>query len=411
MVKNTLFRSNSALEDDVVAALNAVVLRAIELGASDIHFEYNDAGMRIRFRIHGILKCVGQVGLVEAKQWDEKIRAKARISTTDRRSKHDGRISLIFDGRQIGLRVSFLPTEGGGHDGAQSIVCRVLDSKSLTMTFSDLPMSDGVRKGFMQALNATEGMLLITGPTGSGKTTTLYACIKKVNSDEVKILTIEDPVEYTLEGIQQTQINRDLSFVDAMKAALRQDPDVIMVGEIRDSATAAVAVTAALTGHVVLSTLHTNSAPATLTRLLDLGIDAYTLGCALKAVSAQRLADRVCHACVDMRPVDEVTRLWLERNGEDADGFFAHADGCDECGGSGKQGRIPVMEFLLIDPTIRRSLETNSIKAIQEAANKQPQYETLLKAGVRLSRDGMVDVRKIHLFASGNFEFGVGGVE
>ena len=284
-------------EDDmgpVVKLVNFIICSAVDEGASDIHIEPDDNTMRVRFRIDGVL------GNRMSPPWRmnaaiaSRVKIMAHLDISERRVPQDGRIKTTISGRQIDLRVSTLPTQFG-----ESVVLRILDKTVVNLSLEALSMQDDIKEGIRAMVGRPNGIFIVTGPTGSGKTTTLYSALREVNTEDVKILTAEDPVEYEVEGIMQVPINHQvgLTFAAALRSFLRQDPDTIMVGEIRDLETAQIAVQASLTGHVVLSTLHTNDAPGAVTRLIDMGLEPFLISASLEGVLAQRLLRRVCKTC------------------------------------------------------------------------------------------------------------------
>ena len=311
-----LFLSTAKGKDEnIVAYLNKLFLYALESGGSDIHFEATDSGWNVRLRRSGVLEEIGSTSNENGKMMTQKIRAKARMEAMNRGQSMDGRFSLVWrnvvdnDGvtktLSADVRVSVMPTERG-----QSVVCRVLDQRNATRDFRTIKMPEDVRSSIRTLIEEPDGLFLVTGPTGSGKTSTLYSILGELNTPQRKILTIEDPVEYKVPGLQQVPVGTNNTFPDALRAALRQDPDVILVGEIRDAETARVAVQAASTGHLVLSTLHTNDAPSSIMRMIDLGVDAFTLGTCLRGVLAQRLVPAIAGAPRYVDPTHE-EKIWL----------------------------------------------------------------------------------------------------
>ncbi|RMD68841.1 MAG: type II/IV secretion system protein [Gammaproteobacteria bacterium] len=311
---------------------------------------------------------------------EAKIRMKAKLPLSERRAPLDGRFHIEAEGRMVDMRLSIVPTRTG-----QSIVCRLLDQANAGRRLDEIDMTPAARKVMDDILAHPNGLFLVTGPTGSGKTTTLYAALNEVNTPERKVITVEDPVEYRLRRGCQINVDETNTFARALRAILRQDPDVILVGEIRDAETARIAVQAAMTGHLVLSTLHANDAATSITRLADLGVDPFTLGVALRAVSAQRLVRRLCTCAVPVPPGPDEA-LWLERFGIQGDLFYVPA-GCERCG-DGFAGRIPVIEMIAVDPPVRAAIDQGDVQAIRKAAMAQPQFETLAQAGARLAREG-----------------------
>lgn len=385
-----LFMAANQAEQTVVSMLNGIVIDATAQSASDIHFEAHDSGTIIRFRLNGRLVDIKEVDNFAGRYIENKIREKAKMTINEKGVALDGRMSFRVEDRPIDMRVSVLPTRKGS-----SIVCRILDQSGANRRLSQVRMPDIVRQQFAEIMEKPDGLLLMTGPTGSGKTSTLYACLNEVNTRDRKILTIEDPVEYRLEGACQVEVHKTLTFEQALRASLRQDPDVILVGEIRDSETAKTALQAAMTGHLVFSTLHANSAATTLTRLTDLGVDAFTLGASLRGVVAQRLAPMLCNHCKTMKPLTPAERSYVESMGFDGDalyGAIGDSDNCSECRGLGEKGRTPVMEMIVRTDEIRAAIESGSVEEIEAAAKKQPQYQSLAQAALQLAQDGVISL-------------------
>lgn len=390
------FISTSRADGRAVDLLNRIFIDAANIGASDVHIEDQDGGTcRIRFRTGGDLQEIDVIDKATAREVDAKIRSKCRMSLSEHMNSLDGRLFLEIEDSVVDIRVSIVPTRTG-----QSIACRLLDQRNAARSINDITMTADVRASILQILGEPDGLILMTGPTGSGKTSTLYAMLNRLNGIESKIVTIEDPVEYRLQGAQQININDHLTFARALRSVLRQDPDVILVGEIRDAETAAIAVQSSLTGHLVLSTLHANDCATTITRLIDLGVDPFTLGSTLRCVISQRLLRRLCPVCrIEYRPADS-DLAWLEEVAPDLrDETFWHTnhDGCDQCT-RGYQGRVPVLEMMTGDAAVKTATLTNNREKITAAATRQPQYQTLLRAGIEAARNGettLTEVRRI----------------
>lgn len=385
-----LFIAVNSREENGVAWLNNMFRRAALVGASDVHFEDMEEDTRIRFRIGGVLQVVESIHRMRSVECVNKIRARANLPMSDLRSPLDGRFSLYFreDNLSIDVRVSLQPIIHG-----TSVVCRILDQRNTLRTIDDIDMSPEVRNWIDILLHEPHGLFLITGPTGSGKTSTLYALLNALHDDSRKITTIEDPVEYRVAGLCQTSIEGNLTFADALRSELRQDPDIILVGEIRDAETARIAVQASMTGHLVLSTLHANDAPATIGRMLDLGVDPNTLGAALRGVLAQRLVRKLKPGSGWAKPT-ESEAFWLQQhdiNETDTDYGQAKLGDPDE----GYEGRVPVMELLVVDRTVRNVLPMRDVKLLRTAIKRQPQYETLAVSGARLARQGLTTISEV----------------
>jgi general secretion pathway protein E len=339
-----------ASEGPVIRLVSHLITRAVENRASDIHIEPFQNRLAVRYRIDGILREQTAPPLRFKPAIVSRIKIMARLNIAERRLPQDGRIRIAVQGREFDLRVSTTPTLHG-----ESVVMRILDRNSLVAELGELGFLEDRVAPFLAVLEQPQGILLVTGPTGSGKTTTLYTCLQRLNSPEKKLFTVEDPIEYQLEGVNQIQVKPQigLSFAQVLRSILRQDPDIVMIGEMRDLETAQIAIQAALTGHLVLSTLHTNSAAATVTRLLDMGVEDYLVTSTITGVLAQRLVRKLCQACREpyIALPELVAQLRLSATG---DVVLHRPRGCGACRGTGYSGRIAVMEFLVITDTIRR---------------------------------------------------------
>ncbi len=334
-----------ASEAPIVRLVNAVIARAVDAGASDIHIEPLERRLRIRLRIDGVLSEIESPPLAAAAAIVSRAKIMANLDIAERRLPQDGRIKVVIRGKPIDLRVSTVPTSHG-----ESVVLRILDRGSLELDFHSLGFDDKAQENIEELISHPHGVLLVTGPTGSGKTTTLYTALTKLNTSARKILTIEDPIEYVLGGVNQSQVNPDIgrTFANGLRSFLRQDPDVMMVGEIRDRETADISIQAALTGHLVLSTLHTNDAIGGVIRLMDMGVDDYLITSAVVGLLSQRLVRKLCPNCRTAydAPPELVRRLNLhERSGKKRIQLFA-SKGCSECHGTGYRGRIAIFEIL-----------------------------------------------------------------
>ncbi|UTH74247.1 GspE/PulE family protein [Chromobacterium sp. IIBBL 290-4] len=393
----TRFISTGRPDAEAVAILNHLLDEAADLPASDIHLESEENGVRVRLRQFGKLRTVMTVNEHVGENMLMKVRATSRVSITDRETPQDGRIAFFAAGRRVDVRVSVVPTILG-----DSIVMRLLDSRNSHFSLSRLRMTETCEKALKDIINKPEGLFLMVGPTGSGKSTTLYSIVNELNRDDTKIITFEDPVESLLPGVQQFDAGGGrTSFAKGLRAALRHDPDVILVGEIRDAETAGIAMQAANTGHLVLSTLHTNGAVQTLTRLLDLGVDAATLGVSFLGVIAQRLAPLACPHCLESGTPTGEMRSWLREVGASSEANYAlAAPGCERCDGRGSIGRVPVMEMIVNSKSVRRALERGDRQAIEEAAGLQPQFEQLVAAGLRFAREGLVTLSEVRRLTS-----------
>ena len=384
----TEFISTQTGDDKVVALLNDIFKSAARRGASDIHIEDAESGAVVRMRVDGKLWQTHTMTSQDMRNADTKIRMKAGLSPSDRKPM-DGRVFIEVDDRMVDVRVSWLPTRNG-----MSIVGRLLDQANASRTLADIDMSPSVRRVIDETLEEPNGLFLVSGPTGSGKTSTLYAMLSALNSVERKIITVEDPVEYRIPLACQVNVERPkatafgnpsdkgTTFASALRSILRQDPDIILIGEIRDAETARIAIEASLTGHLVLSTVHANDAPATITRLLDLGIEPFPLGAALRCVVAQRLLSRLC-TCARPYPADTVACAAFASLGAPiaAGQTLLLPQGCERCGFIGYKGRVPVLELIRCDSALREAISTKDSAVISQAAQRQPQFVRLATGG------------------------------
>ena len=357
---------DSASDAPVIRWVNQQIADAVEKRASDIHIEPGEAGMHVRTRVDGVLQDAGMVPEGRGAAVVSRIKVMAKLNIAERRAAQDGRIRLAVRGKDVDIRVSTTPTVRG-----EGVVLRILDRGAVDLDLETLGFEGDTLERLQELLTRPNGILLATGPTGSGKTTTLYAALRTLNTPDRKILTVEDPVEYNLPGISQVQVKPEigLSFASALRSFLRQDPDIMMVGEIRDLETAQVAVQASLTGHLILSTLHTNDAAGAITRLRDMGVEEFLLTSTLIGVIAQRLVRRLCANCrEEYEPSPELlAELGLDANGGSV--RFFHPRGCPGCGGTGYHGRTSIAELLIVDDAIRDLVMNKASTArIREAA-------------------------------------------
>ncbi len=347
-----LLEKNS--ESPVIRMLNVMLAEAIQQGASDIHFEPMENGLSVRYRIDGVLQQRHAPPKEFQSQLITRIKVMARLDIAEHRLPQDGRIKLNMGGRQIDFRVSTVPVVFG-----ERIVLRILDKGNVLLGLNTIGMRTPMLSAFSKLINLSEGIVLVTGPTGSGKTTTLYSALSEINNSEMNIMTIEDPVEYKLQGMAQIGVNPkiQLTFATGLRHILRQDPDVIMIGEIRDKETAEIAIQASLTGHLVLSTLHTNDAPSALTRLVDMGIEPYLLTSSVVGILAQRLVRLICPFCrVSYTPSDqELKELGVSRDAL-KDNQLCKGQGCAHCFGSGFKGRHGIYELMPVTSAIKQQL-------------------------------------------------------
>ncbi|MEM6300970.1 MAG: type II secretion system ATPase GspE [Pseudomonadota bacterium] len=357
-------------EDDapIIRLINAILSEAVREKASDIHIETFEDKLSVRYRVDGVLSEVLSPKRMLGPLLVSRLKVMARLDIAERRIPQDGRISVRIAGHAVDIRMSTLPSAYG-----ERVVLRLLDKQSGQLQLDQLSMPAEVHGGFRRALHSPHGIILVTGPTGSGKTTTLYAGLSEINESARNIMTIEDPVEYMLPGIGQTQVNPkvDMTFARGLRAILRQDPDVVMVGEIRDLETAEIAVQASLTGHLVLSTLHTNTAIGAVTRLQDMGVESFLLSSSLLAVMAQRLVRLLCNECKQPVEVSAAERELLELPSDDHSTVLYRPTGCPRCNHSGYRGRSAIYEFIEIDDELRALVHDSAAEqAIAQAARK-----------------------------------------
>ncbi len=345
-------------EDDapIIRLINAMLSEAIKEEASDIHIETFERHLIIRFRIDGVLREILRPHRKLASLLVSRIKVMAKLDIAEKRVPQDGRIALRIGGRAVDVRVSTMPSSHG-----ERVVLRLLDKNNVRLELKQLGMTARNREHISSLIRKPHGIILVTGPTGSGKSTTLYAALSEINSKDRNILTVEDPIEYDLEGIGQTQVNTkvDMTFARGLRAILRQDPDVVMVGEIRDLETAQIAVQASLTGHLVMSTLHTNTAIGAITRLRDMGIEPFLLSTSLLAVLAQRLVRTLCPECRIAHDPSEQERLLLGIEPDEPVVIY-RPHGCEACNHSGYRGRTGIHELLLVDETVREAIHAES---------------------------------------------------
>lgn len=344
-----------AAESPVIRYVNFIIQNAVKEGASDIHIEPGENALKVRFRIDGILFEMMQPPHRMAPAITSRLKIMANLDISERRVPQDGRIRCVVNGRKFDLRMSTLPTAWG-----EKTVLRILDQKSISVSLDDLGFGPDALHIWKNQIEQPHGVVLVTGPTGSGKTTTLYASLRAMDKKTRNISTVEDPIEYQLDGITQTGLNEraGMTFAKALKALLRQDPDIIMVGEIRDMETAHIAIQAALTGHLVLSTLHTNDAPSSITRLVNIGIEPFLLGAAVNAALAQRLVRKICPHCIAAAELNDELREFAEMQGLTIDQLKA-GKGCDKCRNLGYTGRLGLYELLVVDDGLRDIIARN----------------------------------------------------
>jgi len=382
----------------LVRLVNSVIFQAAEDGASDVHFEPQEDALLVRFRVDGVLQEVQRIPKRMMPGVLTRLKVLAKLDIAERRKPQDGRISLnaAAAGRMLDVRVATLPTVEG-----ESIVMRLLDKSKRAPTLQELGMSDEMRAKLEELIRRPTGALLVTGPTGSGKSTTLYASLTAINRPEINIITVEDPVEYRLQGVNQVQINQKagLTFATALRSILRSDPDVVMVGEIRDGETAKISIEAALTGHLVLSTLHTNDAPQALTRLNEMGVEPFLVGAAVSAVLAQRLARKLCTHCCEMYTpsVDDLLKARVSSEVAAAsDGMvFYRKKGCPRCNQTGYKGRIGVYQLLTMSEQLETLAVTKASREDIERAAIEEGMRTLWDDGLAKVAAGLTSIEEL----------------
>ncbi len=365
----------------VVKLVNTLLAEAVKMGASDIHIEPYERNMRVRYRIDGVLQEVMEPPIKLKNAIISRLKIMSELDIAERRIPQDGRIKLKIGAKKIDLRVSTLPCIYG-----EKVVMRILDKGNLNLDLADFNMEEKAINDIYHAIAQPFGMVLVTGPTGSGKTTTLYSCLSKLNNPDLNIMTAEDPVEYNIDGINQVQVREEvgLTFAAALKAFLRQDPNIVMVGEIRDLETGGIATKAALTGHLVLSTLHTNDAPSTINRMIDMGIEPFLVASSTVLIMAQRLVRRICKNCKEEMPLPPEA---LRDIGLEPGTTVFKGKGCDKCGGTGYSGRQGLYEVMPISPEIRELI-------LDRASTSEIRAMAVQQGMLTLRQDGLVKIRK-----------------
>ncbi len=373
-------------QSPVIRMLNVILLEAIQQGASDVHFEPLEESLSVRYRIDGVLQKRHNPPKEYQGQLLTRIKVMAKMDIAEHRLPQDGRIKLQMGGRQIDFRVSTVPIVYG-----ERIVLRILDKSNVILGLDKISMPKQLLEQFQKLIRQSQGIILVTGPTGSGKTTTLYSAISEINTEEVNIMTVEDPVEYKLPKMAQIGVNHkiDLTFAKGLRHILRQDPDVIMIGEIRDKETAEIAIQSSLTGHLVLTTLHTNDAPSALTRLVDMGIEPYLLSSSVIGVLAQRLVRKICFHCREeyVPLAGEIYDLLGEK--PEADIKFYRGVGCDQCFYSGYRGRHGIYELMIVSAEIKRQLAQSPDASLLQRITSQSGMRSLRDEGAVLVKNGI----------------------
>lgn len=378
----------------VVNLLRSIFEHAVQVNASDIHIEPGENILRVRLRVDGILQeqIIPEKSITQALA--QRIKLVSGLNIAETRLPQDGRFTISIRQKIFDVRVSTLPVQYG-----ESLVMRLLNQSGALVHLDNIGMPEPILKYYSQLLSASYGLLLIVGPTGSGKTTTLYASLNELNKPEDKIITVEDPVEYHLPRINQIQVNNkiDLTFANVLRSILRQDPDIIMIGELRDFETTEIAIRAAMTGHFVLTTLHTNDTISSATRLLDMGTEGYLLASVLRGIISQRLVRKICNRCSKITPLTDLEKAWLSSinypNTLEAE--FKTGSGCNYCNQTGFLGRIGVFEMLPMSMELTDALRHKDLSAFQKAATKQPLYKPLLHTALDLAISGTTTVQEV----------------
>jgi len=380
-------------EAPVIRLVSFIIAEALKRRASDIHLEPLERKFRVRYRVDGILHEVEAPPKQLQNSIIARIKIMANMSIDEKRLPQDGRIKLKVLGKDIDLRVSTVP---GNH--GESVVMRILDRSSLLVGLAELGLSTENEKVFQRLIDMPNGIVLVTGPTGSGKTTTLYGCLNSINRPNRKIITVEDPVEYMISGINQVQVNEEinLTFANILRSILRQAPDVIMIGEIRDRETGDIAIHASLTGHLVFSTLHTNDAPSAVTRLIDIGVKPFLVASSVQAIMAQRLVRKICPKCKKQyRPTEEEKMFAGIKAGGETTATFWYGTGCDYCNKTGYYGRIGIFELMVLDDELRKSIyEKVTSKGIRDRA-RQLGMKTLKEDGLMKAYAGVTTIEEV----------------
>ncbi|WP_020404511.1 GspE/PulE family protein [Gracilimonas tropica] len=375
----------------VIKQVESILHEAIKAGVSDIHIEPYEKKYRLRYRIDGVLQEVSSLQFNQKDAMVSRIKVMADLDIAEKRRPQDGRIKFRSkDGNEIDIRISILPTQHG-----EKVVLRILDKSQLQLKLESLGFDEEILKDFRKAIHNPYGMVLVTGPTGSGKTTTLYAALNELNTQEVNITTIEDPIEYNLEGINQTQVHEEigLTFAHALRSILRQDPNIIMVGEIRDKETAEIAIRSALTGHMVFSTLHTNDAASAVSRLVDMGVEPFLLASSIRMVMAQRLVRKICSNCkAEYKPDLQI----LKDIGLQANGTYWTGEGCEACNHTGFKGRTALIELLVFDNTITEKILQNADAGELKIIARENGMTTLREAGIEKVKNSVTTVEEIY---------------
>ena len=378
----------------VVKLLQSMFEDAVQVNASDIHIEPDEKELRIRFRLDGVLRVQTMADRRIASALVSRVKLMAGLDISEKRLPQDGRTNVRIREKSIDVRISTMPVQHG-----ESVVMRLLNPFAGVLSLEQVGMPKNILERFRRVIHNPNGMVLVTGPTGSGKTTTLYAALKELNRPEYKILTVEDPVEYRLTGINQVQVNAkiELTFARILRSMLRQDPDIILVGEMRDQETSEIGLRAAMTGHLVLSTLHTNDAVSTALRLIDMGVEPFMVAASLRGIVSQRLVRRICESCAEPHelPAGQMAIVRAEA-GDKADTLqFKRGRGCSHCNGSGYLGRIGVFEYLEMDNSLVQAMHTADPAKFEAAAKNQPGFQTLRRSAIILAAQGLTTMDQV----------------
>ncbi len=376
----------------VIKLANLIITTAIKMKASDIHIEPMEKEFRVRYRIDGALRKMDSPPKRLQGAIISRIKIMSKMKISEKRIPQDGRIQITVGGKDLDLRVSSVPTNHG-----ESIVMRILDKSNLSLGLPQLGFLTDDQATFERLIKLPDGVVLVTGPTGSGKTTTLYACLGQINTPDKKLITVEDPVEYQMSGINQVQVNKDvgLDFSAALRSILRQAPNIVMIGEIRDAETADIAMEAALTGHLVFSTLHTNDAPSAVTRLLDIGVKPFLVASALRAAMAQRLVRAICEKCKEAYTPTERELKMLGTLSKTVPERMYHGAGCDKCGRSGYKGRKGIFEIFKVDDTIQRLIFDHAPATLLRQRAREMGMRTLREDGMLKVASGMTSLQEV----------------
>ena len=376
----------------VIKLANLIITTAIKMKASDIHIEPMEKEFRVRYRIDGALRKMDSPPKRLQGAIISRIKIMSKMKISEKRIPQDGRIQITVGGKDLDLRVSSVPTNHG-----ESIVMRILDKSNLALGLPQLGFLTDDQSTFERLIKLPDGVVLVTGPTGSGKTTTLYACLGQINTPDKKLITVEDPVEYQMSGINQVQVNKDvgLDFSAALRSILRQAPNIVMIGEIRDAETADIAMEAALTGHLVFSTLHTNDAPSAVTRLLDIGVKPFLVASALRAAMAQRLVRAICEKCKEAYTPTEREMKMLGSMSKTVPERMYHGVGCDKCGRSGYKGRKGIFEIFKVDDTIQRLIFDHAPATLLRQRAREMGMRTLREDGMLKVASGMTSLQEV----------------